>query len=761
MQRVVLYSETRPRDDGKSVKGMKQMKQKRLKQLGAALLAGSLVVSSGVSASACCGLYVGSQQSENGSTYVGRSEDIGKLYDKVFEVRPAADHAEGEMYEDTYGFSMPYPSHTYRYTVLRDSIEQGESVVDEDGNLVREAYGEVGMNEKGVSVSATVSTSYNANAKAADPLVDTGICEISLTSVILMSADSARDGVEKLAEIIDTYGSGECNSFTISDANEVWDFETLSGHQYVAMKMPDDKVSVNPNMVVMNEIDVSDTENVVASANLISLPLENGFLVSSQQGKVADDQITKIDIQKTYGSEDFGNGQYFRYWQGVNYLNEELSQSVSVERDGEAAPEGPFNMLFEADHQLTTYEVLRLLACRGEGTEYAADNNPEKNPNGTAIGNERQAECHVFEIRSDMPEALATIQWQTMSRAEFSVYLPYYSNLLTDTSDIFQTEYSPSIKDIEEVLDDEDFPAETSAYWVFTAINDLCDNDRERYGANVKLYWENYQKALIEQQEAVDEDMERIYAYSPELAEEKATALAKAVSEEAFENAKIILTELRAFIAADQAGELTEEDVFTPSVLTENKMPTYSMDMAYSFDDVDSSAWYADAVSYVAENGIMNGAGNGTFAPDTVMSRAMLVQVLYNLEGKPEAADCTFTDVAADAWYADAVAWAADAGIVTGVSDTTFAPDQMMTREQIATILYRYAAYKNYDVTASNDLSSYTDAGQIGSYAVEAMQWANGAGLITGSTATTLNPLGSATRAEVATILMRFLESVG
>ena len=737
------------------------LKQKRLKQLGAALLAGSLVVSSGVSASACCGLYVGSQQSENGSTYVGRSEDIGKLYDKVFEVRPAADHAEGEMYEDTYGFSMPYPSHTYRYTVLRDSIEQGESVVDEDGNLVREAYGEVGMNEKGVSVSATVSTSYNANAKAADPLVDTGICEISLTSVILMSADSARDGVEKLAAIIDTYGSGECNSFTISDANEVWDIETLSGHQYVAMKMPDDKVSVNPNMVVMNEIDVSDTENVVASADLISLPLENGFLVSSQQGTVADDQITKIDIQKTYGSEDFGNGQYFRYWQGVNYLNEELSQSVSVERDGEAAPEGPFNMLFEADHQLTTYEVLRLLACRGEGTEYAADNNPEKNPNGTAIGNERQAECHVFEIRSDMPEALATIQWQTMSRAEFSVYLPYYSNLLTDTSDIFQTEYSPSIKDIEEVLDDEDFPAETSAYWVFTAINDLCDNDRERYGANVKLYWENYQKALIEQQEAVDESMTALYEKNPELAEQAATALAKGVSEEAFANAKTILTELWAFVKADQAGELTEEDVFTPSVLTENKMPTYSMDMAYSFDDVDSSAWYADAVSYVAENGIMNGAGNGTFAPDTVMSRAMLVQVLYNLEGKPEAADCTFTDVAADAWYADAVAWAADAGIVTGVSDTTFAPDQMMTREQIATILYRYAAYKNYDVTASNDLSSYTDAGQIGSYAIEAMQWANGAGLITGSTATTLNPLGSATRAEVATILMRFLDSVG
>lgn len=819
------------------------MKQKRIKQLGAALLAGSLVVSSGVSASACCGLYVGSGQSANGSTYVGRSEDIGKLYDKVFEVRPAADHAEGEVYEDTYGFSMPYPAHTYRYTVMRDSIEQGESVLDEDGNLVREAYGEVGMNEKGVSVSATVSTSYNANAKAADPLVGTGICEISLASVILMSADSARDGVEKLAAIIDTYGSGECNSFTISDANEVWDFETLSGYQYVAVKMPDDKVSVNPNMVVMNEIDVSDTENVIASENLISLPLEHGFLVSSQLGEVADEEITKIDIQKTYGSTDFGDGQYIRYWQGVNYLNEELSQSVSVERVDGAAPEGPFNMLFEADRQLTTYEVLRLPAYRGEGTDHAAGDN------GTAIGNERQAECHVFEIRSDMPEALATIQWQTMSRAEFSVYLPYYTNLLTDTSDIFKTEYSPSVRNIEDIIDNEDFPAETSAYWVFAAINDLCDNDRDRYGVNVKLYWENYQKTLIEQQEAVDAAMERIYAYSPALAEEKATALAKAVSEEAFENAKSILTELRAFIAADQAGELTEEDVFTPTVLTENKMPTYSIDMAgvggtgipsggssssssttkykltfetnggtavdpvsmkagsvvdlagyettrdgyvfdgwyadsdlteqvtsvklnrnqtvyakwteeIRFDDVDASAWYADGVYYVAGQGIMNGSGNGAFSPDTVMSRAMLVQVLYNLEGQPETDASAFTDVAADAWYADAVAWAADAGIVTGVSNTTFAPDVTMTREQIATILYRYAAYKGYDVTASNDLSGYADAGEIGSYAVEAMGWANGAGLITGSTATTLNPLGSATRAEVATILMRFLESV-
>ena len=273
------------------------------KRLSALLLSAVVAAGSVTSAGACTGMYIGSEESANGSTFVGRSEDIGKLYDKVFEVHQAADHAENDMYEDFYGFSMPYPAHTYRYTVLRDSYKNGETMKDENENYYGEAYGEVGMNEKGVAASATVSTandstlfesSYNVwewdseqnqyvqvpkEGKGYDPMPDTGICEISLNSVILMQAETARDGVEKLAAIIDKYGSGECNSITISDANEVWDFETLTGHQYVAVKMPKDKVSVNPNMVVMNEIDVSDTENVIASPELISMPLKNGILV--------------------------------------------------------------------------------------------------------------------------------------------------------------------------------------------------------------------------------------------------------------------------------------------------------------------------------------------------------------------------------------------------------------------------------------------------------------------------------------------------
>ena len=161
------------------------------KRLSALLLSAAVAASSVVSAGACCGLYIGSDETATGSTYVGRSEDIGKLYDKVFEVIPAADHAAGAMFEDSYGFSMPYPAHTYRYTVMRDSVNRGETMTDKDGNIIEIAYGEVGMNEKGVAVSATVSTDYNKAAEAADSLnEDSGLCEISLNSVILMQADS-------------------------------------------------------------------------------------------------------------------------------------------------------------------------------------------------------------------------------------------------------------------------------------------------------------------------------------------------------------------------------------------------------------------------------------------------------------------------------------------------------------------------------------------------------------------------------------------
>lgn len=178
------------------------------------------------------------------------------------------------------------------------------------------------------------------------------------------------------------------------------------------------------------------------------------------------------------------------------------------------------------------------------------------------------------------------------------------------------------------------------------------------------------------------------------------------------------------------------------------------------FTDVNTDDWFAEAVQYMLDNEMMNGTSATTFGPNTTTTRGMIVTILYRLEGEPDAAASNFTDVASNMYYADAINWAAANGIVNGVSETSFAPDNQITREQMAAILYRYAQFKGYDVTASNDLSSYTDASQISEYATTAMQWANAEGLITGRTSTTLAPQGTATRAEVATILMRFCENI-
>ena len=184
-------------------------------------------------------------------------------------------------------------------------------------------------------------------------------------------------------------------------------------------------------------------------------------------------------------------------------------------------------------------------------------------------------------------------------------------------------------------------------------------------------------------------------------------------------------------------------------------------DTGLPFTDVAASAWYYDAVQYVYEQGMMNGTSASTFSPLMTTDRAMIVTILYRLEGEPAVTGTSaFSDVADGQWYTDAVIWAADNGIVTGYDTGAFGPSDTVTREQMAAILYRYASYKGYDVTASADLSGYADQAQISAYALTAMQWANAEGLITGTSDSALTPGGSATRAEAATILMRFAQSV-
>ena len=196
-------------------------------------------------------------------------------------------------------------------------------------------------------------------------------------------------------------------------------------------------------------------------------------------------------------------------------------------------------------------------------------------------------------------------------------------------------------------------------------------------------------------------------------------------------------------------SKVTVEAVFAPTTVEPSDLP---------FTDVSTSDWFYGAVKFVYENGLMDGVGNNLFAPNATLNRAMAVTILYRLEGSPAVTtDAGFNDVAAGTWYTDAVNWAAANNIVNGVEGNNFDPTGSLTREQMATILYRYAQYKGADVSASGDLSGFVDSANVSSWATDAVKWAVGSGLINGVEGNALAPQGTSTRAQAATVLMRFV----
>ena len=179
-----------------------------------------------------------------------------------------------------------------------------------------------------------------------------------------------------------------------------------------------------------------------------------------------------------------------------------------------------------------------------------------------------------------------------------------------------------------------------------------------------------------------------------------------------------------------------------------------------NFTDVKESDWFYKGVAYVVDKGIMSGVSENQFDPSGKLTRAMLVQMLYNMESRPACdAENAFMDVPVGQWYTDAVIWANDAKIVSGMGEGLFAPNMEITREQMVAMLYNYAKYKGYDVTASADLSAFADTASVSTWAQPAMQWAVAEGYISGMGDSQLAPQGTATRAEIASVIMRFMEA--
>lgn len=480
-------------------------------------LTGMMFASSTVSAFACTGTIVGDEQSEDGNAMIARTEDISSAHAKQYLVSPRKTFKKGDMFKDkATGFEYPQPKTAYKYTYVPDTD------VEDDG-----IYGAVGTNEKGVSISATISADNKEAVQAVDPFIEDGLREANIPSIVLPRAKTAKDGIKLIADIVEKKGSAEGSIIMMADHKETWYIEILSGHRYAAVKAPSDKVAVIPNAFMLGYVDVNDKNNIV-SKDLESFAKENGFY---------QELSGKFHVALSY-AEPLGDYDRVRVWGGQH----KLAPSLNVPYDSVA-----FELFFTPDKKVSLQDVMELQRYRYEDTQYSADL-PE-NKDVRTIGTERQAECHIIQIKKELPKEIGNVMWMAMGNAEHSVYLPSYSNI-TDT-----------YKDYKSKAIDYDT---NNAYWAFRAPSMLAELNREKYGASIREYWKTYEEKLIKKQTKTDKTFAKKYKSDKEEAAKFATKTAKDIAKDAITKSNKIFKQLFTYVSADQGR--AKEEPFKPNV---------------------------------------------------------------------------------------------------------------------------------------------------------------------------------------------------
>lgn len=486
------------------------------------LIKGLMIVLASLSISAnvfaCTGVVVGKNATEDGSIIIGRTEDIGAAYNKNFVVVEGTTYKKGEFFEDLNGFKIEQPEIAYKYTMLPDVAEH------EDG-----IYAAAGINEYGVAMTATVSAAVNDEIKKVDPLLENGIREAAIPSVVLPRIKTAKEGVQVLGEIVEKYGSAEGNIVLFADQNEAWYMEILSGHQWAAVRVPDDMYAVIPNAFMLGFVDLNDKENVMASKDVINMPTKNGLLKTHED---------KFHLALTYGPE-MSEGNRLRAWGGQHFFS--ASQNIALDTP-------VFDLFMKADDKISVGEVMDLQRYRYEDT----DNNINlaENKGKRAIGTEAQAECHIIQMKEEYPVEFGGLMWMAMGNAEHSVYLPTFGGI-TDTHKAYKVpgvNYNPA-----------------SAYWTFRGLSTLAELDRINYGAGIRSYWKQYETNLIKAQEEVDAKVIALTKTDKEAAVKFMTETGINTVEAAINKANEMHSQLYTFVAKHGGGRAVKAP-FAPVV---------------------------------------------------------------------------------------------------------------------------------------------------------------------------------------------------
>ena len=441
--------------------------------------------------SACTGFIIGKDLTTDGSTLYGRTEDLEPNHNKNFVVRERKYNKAGDQFVDeTNGFSFDLPAVSYKYTAVPD-------VTPEQG-----VFDEAGFNEEGVSISATVSASANDDIQKVDPYVKDGIAESALTSVVLPHVKTAKEGVELLAKIVREKGAAEGNIVTIADKTGVWYMEILSGHQYAAIKFPDDKYAVFPNTFFLGSVDKNDSENTILSADL---------------EKTARDAGTYKEINGSFHvaqsyNPPLAEADRSRVWSGIKSLD----PNADVNYDDEY-----FELMHSTSDKLSLRDAMNLQRNRLEGTDFKPQDQMELDGKGIPdktkadpvykypISNPNVMEAHIFQLKDNLPASTGGgILWLAMGSPRNAPYLPYYGNI-SNTSQPYQ-EMSTAYD-------------ENSWYWTVSRINDLVAKYPELFeDGSIRSEIERMESQWMEEQPAHDNEQISL-SEQPEQASLKAT----------------------------------------------------------------------------------------------------------------------------------------------------------------------------------------------------------------------------------------------
>ena len=491
---------------------------------------------------ACTGFIVGKNLTADGSTLYGRTEDLEPHHNKVYKVHPAKDNKAGaKLIDEANGFEWQLPARSYKYTSVSD-VTPKEGIFDE-----------VGFNEHGVSISATVSAKANKAIQKVDPYVKKGLAESIMTTVVLPHVKTAREGVELIAEIVKKQGAADGNIVTIADKTGVWYMEILSGHQYVAIKYPDDKYSVFPNTFFLGSVDFNDKKNVIASENV---------------EKVARDAHSykeingKFHISQSY-NPPMSEADRSRAWAGIKALNPD----APINYDDKY-----FDLLQSSNKKISVADVMRMQRNRFEGTQFKPLDQMELDGKGIPqrgkvdpvykypLGNPNVMEAHIFQLKDNIPASMGGgTMWLSVGSPRFAPYLPYYGNI-TNTYSAYQVDTTKYDKN--------------SWYWVASHIYDMAAKHQKLFGNSVQEKWKALEAQWIEEQAKADEQ----YAAAGGASPEEVTAASMARAEKVFKEMKALEAEMEEKIKNEQTPPSSSSGPSSSSPDSEKPKPSETSD---------------------------------------------------------------------------------------------------------------------------------------------------------------------------------------